>query len=176
MSETEASASAGGFEQTVLGFVRQMKDDRSLHSRVRRCSAISEVLLVPQVHKLHVELGADASAKGAARIALLVSDADLDKGNVGWPLGEWLARAWEVNKAARPSKDWKTGCERRLDALLRTSDPDMFVRLLRAMAARLDGKVPFAAAAQAVLEWERPSHRRNSAMRIACEYAVATGY
>ncbi len=177
----EASAGYDAFEEVASFFWWQVQNDPSLRSRLRRCSSVSGALLVPQVHVLQGKFGQPTpSMEAVARFAMLACGIGQ---NSGTSLGEWIARTLKANKGAGTSKEWRRSCDGRLDALLRTSNPDIFVRLLGALAARSGacstkpgGRLPVGPAARAIFAWDHVETRRRAAAKIARDYAAATGY
>jgi len=160
------------FDFLVDRFRRTVRSDPTLRSRLRRCCSTSDTVLVPEVHRLRHAIGdPDVSTEAVGRIAILAADSEAPN---NMTLGHWLARIWGADRSSGPSREWRANCESHLDALLRTSDPDMLLRLLRALVARAEGKVPFAAAARAIVAWERLDTRQEIGGQIAREYAAVT--
>lgn len=165
VNTTENSLEA--FQTVLTKFFWKLEQDKALRSRLRRCTSAEQGLMVPAVHRLYSDLGPNrGSVEGAARAAILLATATKDIPSS--TLGKWISKVWNV------SKDSSAGCEARLDALLRSSDPAIFMRLVNALASRSDGCFPFASTVRAVMDWDDPIARKRAAATIACDYASAT--
>ena len=156
--------------EDITRFFNTLRDRPEMRSRLRSRTSIRQAQLLPEVWQLHDRLRrTGASEAGSARVALLVNSADmLSSGS----LGKLIVGTWRARSGA--SADWKATCAARLDAFLRTHDPDMFLRLLVATVVRAEGWLPLKDAAEAVLDWETSSGRLRAGGRIARQYAEAS--
>lgn len=144
-----------------------------LRSRVRRSVSLSDLLMQPEVQRLATRCRAidpGASDLGIARAARLVSNASA--GSIA-TLGGWIALVWEVHRA---DDHRRRTLEAQFESLVRTGNPDLFLRALCGLVSRrtAEGRLPLRSACGAVMAWDRPVERRRIAILTAEEYAAAT--
>ena len=156
------------FDKAINAIAREMMDSAKMRSRIRRCTSLHDVTLVAEVHRFRERLGEGYSVQGVARVCMLMSGM---RSGTKSDLGSWIASTWGVGKA---DTDTRATADVRLSTIVRNSSPDLFLKALRTLAERAEGRIPAVAAAKAILAWESPATMKSAAERLVGEYAAAT--
>lgn len=148
-----------GFGWAVM-IRRRVQEDAGIRGRLFRCTSARDALMLPEVHMLryrHAEASAGVSDEGFARACIMAASVRRDAFGT---LGSCLRRAW----GAQP--------EAKFSLMLSMRDPDMVLRLLRAVCMQAEGALPMASTCAFLTSLDIPSRREAASISLAQQFTA----